>query len=515
MAWALVYALIAILTAACLAHFLLSGTHGRLPPGPAGLPLVGNLQQFPRKHVAASLASLSKVYGDVIYMHILGREFVILNAAVDAVELFDRRGSRYSDRPQTIMAGELVGKKHAVLFHPYGEELRQHRRLLKTAFESRRLAEHWELQYTVSYKLLAALLKTPEDLMAHLRYSAGAFTMRIAYGYNVSDGPKEDKFVTLAEELARLTAKATSPGRWLVDSFPALRHVPTWFPGAGFKRWAIDARRITNEFAAAPYLHAKAAATAGIRSFVSDTVDLVESELGRPLSKADDEFLKWTSAAIYSGGTDTSVAINSSFFLMMAAYPEVQCKAQAELDTVIGRDRLARIEDRPSLPYIEALIKELHRYRPITPLAPHTTLVDDEYKGYRIPKGSWVMANTWAFMHDASMFPHPERFWPERFLAEGAGCTADPRDYAFGYGRRRCPGLSVAESSLFISVTHILAVFKISHPVDEYGHAITEPAQFTDEHIAHPQPFKCTIKPRSEAMANLVTQMGSLSSDTL
>lgn len=45
--------------------------------------------------------------------------------------------------------------------------------------------------------------------------------MRIAYGYNVSDGPKEDKFVTLAEELARLTAKATSPGRWLVDSFPA------------------------------------------------------------------------------------------------------------------------------------------------------------------------------------------------------------------------------------------------------------------------------------------------------
>lgn len=89
-----------------------------------------------------------------------------------------------------------------------------------------------------------------------------------------------------------------------------------------------------------------------------------------------------------------SVAINSSFFLMMAVYPEVQSKAQAELDAVISRDRLARIEDRSSLPYIEALIKELHRFRPITPLAPHTTLVDDEYKGYRIPKGSWVMANT-------------------------------------------------------------------------------------------------------------------------
>ncbi|KZT68538.1 hypothetical protein DAEQUDRAFT_671046, partial [Daedalea quercina L-15889] len=64
--------------------------------------------------------------------------------------------------------------------------------------------------------------------------------------------------------------------------------------------------------------------------------------------------------------------------------------------TVIGHDRLTCVEDRPSLPYIEALIKELHRFRPITPLAPHTTLVDDEYQGYRIPRGSWIMANTWS-----------------------------------------------------------------------------------------------------------------------
>ena len=126
------------------------------------------------------------IAGDIIYMHVFGREFVILNSAEDAMELFDRRGFRYSDRPRTVMAGELVGKKHAVLFHPYGEELRKHRRLLKTAFESRRLPEYWELQYSVSYKLLAALLETPENLMAHLRQYVRALSLSLTW--SVPDG---------------------------------------------------------------------------------------------------------------------------------------------------------------------------------------------------------------------------------------------------------------------------------------------------------------------------------------
>ncbi|KAH9834517.1 cytochrome P450 [Rhodofomes roseus] len=374
-----VYIVSTAIAALCFVHFL---ARAKLPPGPRSIPFVGNIWQFPRRNIAASLASLSTTYGDMVYMHVFGREFLVLNSAEDALELFDHRGSLYSDRPRSVMAGDLVGKKHAVLFHSYGEGIKKHRRLLRTAFESRRQAEYWETQYEVSHNLLSALLRTPDDFLAHLKRAASEFTMRIAYGYQVSDGPGEDHFVTLAEELARLTAKAMKPGRWLVDSFPILRHIPTWFPGAGFKRWAQNARITTNEFAAAPYLYAKKAAASGVRSFVSDTVDLLEAELGRPLGNDDDEFLKWTSASIYSGGTDTSVAIDSSFILMMALYPDVQRKAQAELNTMIGPERLACMADRAHLPYIEALIKELHRFRPITPLVPHTTLVDDEYKGY-------------------------------------------------------------------------------------------------------------------------------------
>ena len=97
----------------------------------------------------------------------------------------------------------------------------------------------------------------------------------------------------------------------------------------------------------------------------------------------------------------------------MALYPEVQKKAQAEIDAVVGPDRLPEIEDRPSLPYINALIKELMRWNLVTPLGkpfhhvvlpviltcsegfPHMATNDDEYDGYYIPKGTIIFGNGW------------------------------------------------------------------------------------------------------------------------
>lgn len=79
---------------------------------------------------------------------------------------------------------------------------------------------------------------------------------------------------------------------------------------------------------------------------------------------------------------------------MMARHPEIQKMAQAEIDSIIGKDqRLPSITDRDSLPYIECLIKETLRINPIGPLIPHSLEEDDIYNGWRIPKGAWVIAN--------------------------------------------------------------------------------------------------------------------------
>ena len=86
----------------------------------------------------------------------------------------------------------------------------------------------------------------------------------------------------------------------------------------------------------------------------------------------------------------------SWFFLAMALHPEVQAKAQAELDAVVGPDRLPEFSDRTALPYLNAVIKEALRWQNVLPLGViHRSMADDEYNGYFIPKGSLVLANIW------------------------------------------------------------------------------------------------------------------------
>lgn len=118
----------------------------------------------------------------------------------------------------------------------------------------------------------------------------------------------------------------------------------------------------------------------------------------------------------------------------MTLYPEVQVKAQEELDRVIGPDRLATWEDRASLPYIDAILKETLRFNSATPLGvPHAVIEDDVYEGMFIPAGATVISNIWAIMRDTE-YKDPHVFNPDRFL--GPNPPTDPHMYAFGFGRR-------------------------------------------------------------------------------
>lgn len=80
----------------------------------------------------------------------------------------------------------------------------------------------------------------------------------------------------------------------------------------------------------------------------------------------------------------------------MTLYPDVQLRAREEIDRVVGMKRVPTLEDRPNLPYVEAVVKECFRWHPITPLGlPHASAVDDICTGYFIPKGALILPNIW------------------------------------------------------------------------------------------------------------------------
>ncbi|ESK82987.1 cytochrome p450 [Moniliophthora roreri MCA 2997] len=171
----------------------------------------------------------------------------------------------------------------------------------------------------------------------------------------------------------------------------------------------------------------------------------------------DDVESAWLAAINYLAGFETSESTFNWLTLAMIAFPEAQRKAQDELDRVIGRGRIPTLDDMDNLPYMRAVVKEVLRWRPASPMGVlHATLEDDIYEGYYIPKGCLVIPNVLAMNHDEETYgPKPNEFRPERFLNEDGTLKSSPPDtkdeghYTFGFGHRICPGRHIANNAVF------------------------------------------------------------------
>lgn len=197
----------------------------------------------------------------------------------------------------------------------------------------------------------------------------------------------------------------------------------------------------------------------------------------------------------------------------MLLYPAVQKRAQQELDSVCGTERLPTLEDWDNLPYIRACIKESLRWMPTALFAlPHAVTQDDEYMGHRIPEGSTVLLNVWAINTDPLRYSDPRAFDPSRFQGDDrtsaeAIMDSDPakRDqWGFGAGRRICPGMHVADRSLFLGISKLLWAFGFERARDDQGEEIIpDPDDLTQGLVVFPKPFPLRITPRSERHAQV------------
>ncbi|KAI0076598.1 cytochrome P450 [Panus rudis PR-1116 ss-1] len=477
------------------------------PPGPKGLPLVGNINDVPRLEPYVAFKRWSQEYNsDIIRLHILGKDLIVINTVEIARDLFEKRSAIYSDRPDAPMLNDLVGFGWGTANVHYGEDWRAMRRAFHQVFSPEKIKKYMDTNLESNRDLLVRLVDSPERFLEHFRHTTGRIIMRIAYGIDIE--PEDDPYILIAERAIEGFAAAGNSEGYLVDFFPILKHVPAWFPGAAFKRQGNYWKPFVTAMLEKPFNHVKEQMRNGALLPECIATTLLEGSFLKNTDTAWREgIVKSSLASMYAGGADTTVSSLSSFMLAMTLNPEIQKKAQKEIDKVLGTDRLPDYSDIDSLPYVDAIVNESLRWHPVLPLAVyHRLQEDDVYNDYFLPKGSFCIGNSWAILHDESVYPDPLSFNPDRYFDENGKRNPNVPEpsVAFGFGRRICPGRHFAMNSFWINVVTILAAFEISRAVDENGKEIVPKEEYEPGLLMYPKPFRCRIRPRSAEYERMI-----------
>ena len=278
-------------------------TQHRLPPGPQGLPILGNINDLPQPGILEAHHWLKHkdIYGPISSVKVMGQTLIIINDAALAFELMEKRSVIHSSRPKQIFAGEMLGWKNSLGLSPYNNHFRTYRKNMARIIGSSSSASQFnDLQEEEAGHFLLKVRDSPDDLQQHIRKEAGSLILKIAYGYN-SEPHKSDPLIDMAGDAMDKFAKAGVPGAFLVDIFPFMRFLPDWFPGTAWKQTAKGWSAALLDVTERPYAFTKHQMSQGKHetSFLSR---LLEAGAETP----DEEWTnKWSAMSLYTAGADT------------------------------------------------------------------------------------------------------------------------------------------------------------------------------------------------------------------
>jgi cytochrome P450 len=491
-----------------------------MPPGPQPLPFLGNKFDIPAKYPWIQFQEWSKKYGPIYTLWLGRRPTVIISDPTIAAELLEKRSHKNSSRPRFVVMGEIYSNNSGILVAKYGKDWSVRRKALHSVLTQKALQQYKPVQEAEAVRLCQMLVDNSQDFESLLDRFTASVVFTIAYGHRIDS--MQSPIIRQRMKLMHIMASLNVPGRYLAESFPILASIPD-----ALAPWKRQVKRWGDE---------NQEADAQLLNYVREDMENAKKPGAPPLAnslakqlleqRAADPSLfallgerdfNGLPASIFGAGADTTASTLCSTILAIVTHQEVLPAAHAELDAVIGTDRLPKYSDEADLPYIRALCKEALRWRPVAVLGgtPHASTEADTYKGYYIPKGTNILGNSWAINLNEEYYPNPDNFNPLRFLdTDPASLGYLPKEYlsstprentglahpsrlghsSFGWGRRICPGADLATNNLFIAVAHLLWCFDIKPAkgvtYDTYN--------YTEGFNIRPKPYKCNISIRSE-----------------
>ncbi|KAF8676960.1 cytochrome P450 family [Rhizoctonia solani] len=461
----------------------LTSTRISLPTSPKWYPLIGHLLSMPQSNEHIGFIELGKQLNtDIFSLTVLGKTIVVLNSRDHAINLLHNRSSIYSDRscPPMVTEPTLVNFSELISLLGYNERWKKSRRLMHPQLNKQASKSFHESQEREARLLLQRLMSiteqvdSSEELYQEFFRTLANTLMYTIYGYHLHDlnDPILKEVLQLVENLLR----AAMPTNFLVNVFPSLRYVPEWLPGAGWKKTAREWRIQYETTVKGLFDWTKARVDSGADEASMIVSFLAEgAKLGLSGEELDD-YVSKIAMTLFLGGAETTANTFLGFVMAMILYPDVQRRAQEEIGTIIGTSRLPELEDRPLLPYTNRLIQEVLRCKASRTRPPTKTST----KGFEFRRAQWCrvpilppnllyshqysIGNIWAMSRDEKIYKSPEEFNPDRFLD-----PLVPPCPVFGFGRRECPGVHFADSSLFIVIASILSAFNICVPKNADG----------------------------------------------
>ncbi|KAJ9147811.1 hypothetical protein P3X46_029930 [Hevea brasiliensis] len=442
--------------------FILKGSKirspGKLPPGPAPLPILGNLFELgdqPHK----SLAKLAKIHGPLMSLRLGRVTTVVISSATLAKEVLQTLDLTFSDR--TVAQAIHAHKHHqeSVVWLPVGARWRNLRKICNSyIFANQKLDANQDIRLKKIQDLLA-------DVQESCRVGAAVDVGQIAFkatlnvlstnifSLDLSDS-SSDTVREFKEVVRCIMEEAGKPN--LADYFPMLRSID---PQGIRRRMTIHFGKILDLFDRIIDQRLQLRKKQGYIP-ANDVLDTLLA-LNEHNKEIDTNCMKCLFLDLFVAGTDTTSSTLEWAMTELLRNPKTLMRAREEIEQTIGKGNLLQESDIAKLPYLKAIIKENFRLHPAAPLlVPHKAGADVEICGFTVPKDAQVLVNAWAIGRDPSLWEDPDTFLPERFL--GLDMDVRGRDFElipFGAGRRICPGLPLAIRMLHLMLGSLINSF--------------------------------------------------------
>ncbi|KAJ4869528.1 hypothetical protein Rs2_09428 [Raphanus sativus] len=434
-----------------------------LPPGPRGLPIVGNLP-FLKPNLHTYFRDLAQEYGPIFKLHLGSKLAVVVNTPSLAREILKEQDINFSNRDVPLTARAITYGGLDLVWLPYSAEWRMlrkvcvlkllNRKTLDSIYELRRK----EIRERTRFLYEKGQEKSAVNVGDQLFVTMMNLTINMLWGGSVRAEEMESvgtEFKVVVSEITRLLGEPN-----VSDFFPWLAR----FDLQGLvKQMRVCARELDAIFDGAIEKMPKLGSNddGECKDFLQQLMKLKDQEANSEVPVTVNH-VKAVLADLVIGGTDTSTNTIEFAMAELIKNPAAMKRAQQELDEVVGRDNIVEESHITKLPYIVAIMKETLRLYPTVPLlVPHRPAETAVVSGYTVPKDTKIFINVWSIQRDPNVWENPNEFRPERFL-DKKSCDFHGTDYSFlpfGSGRRICAGVALAERMVQYTLATLLHSF--------------------------------------------------------